>query len=313
MFRLGFDIGGTSIKLALVKVNGPGFEVGGKKDFELVKVMNRPFPKGENPNVAVKEMAGMVEDLLSGISPLIPPQDLEGMGIAVAGSVNEKAGLVIDAHNIGFHNMPLIQDMKAYFPDFKMALANDADAATLGELKTGALKSVKTGVMLTLGTGVGGGLVLNGELFKGGLGHGNELGHMTLMEGGPLCSCGNRGCIETLCSATWLISAGKKAGLEKNLTAKDVIDLAKEGHPKAVKIFKEYLDYLSSALASIAVFLDPEVIVLGGGVAEAGDYLFEPLRDLVEVKSFFKYRHKILPAQLGKDAGVIGATYLLDS
>lgn len=307
MFRFGFDIGGTSIKLAIVRIEDDNHGTP-----KLIKAVSDDFPKGQDPIIPIRCMAGMVEALLRDIFPFTPPHDIEGMGIAVAGSVNEEEGLVIDAHNLGFHNMPLLQHMKSYYPPFKMALANDADAATLGELRAGALKGVKTGVVLTLGTGVGGGIVLNGELFKGGLGHGNELGHMTLMHDGPRCTCGNKGCIESLCSATWLISAGEKAGLGKDLGAKDVIDLAKEGHTKALEIFNEYLDYLSSALTSIAVFLDPEVIVLGGGVAEAGDFLFEPLRDLVEAKSFFKYRHEIVPAKLGKDAGVIGATCLLD-
>lgn len=297
MFRLGFDIGGTSLKLGLVRL---------EKDKsacpELVKLLKRPFPRGKDPEVTVKAMVEMVQEISKGLHI----DQIQTMGIAVAGSIDEKAGLVINAHNLGFHNMPLLDRMKSHFPDFKMALANDADAACLGELKAGALKGVKTGILLTLGTGVGGGIVLDGKLFKGGMGRGNELGHMTLKHGGPLCTCGNRGCIESLCSASWLISASQEP------TAKDLIDKAKVGQAKALEIFQEYLDYLSSALASLAVFLDPEVMVLGGGVAEAGDYLFDPLRDMVEEKSFFRVHHRIIPAQLGKDAGVIGASYLLD-
>ena len=311
MLRLGFDVGGTSIKLGLVE--------GERNNPKLIKLISRDFPKNDSPLILINQMAEMADEMLSAVSSYFSCSYIKGIGIAVAGSIDEEKGAVIHAHNLGLHDFPLVKNLQLHYPHVDIRMANDADAAAIGELTAGALRGVQTGIMLTLGTGVGGGIILNGKLFKGGLGHGVELGHMTLMQGGPLCSCGNRGCIEAFCSATALIKAGEKAGLkssehsgsEKGLTAKDVIDLAKSGDVKAKTVFDDYLDYLSSALASIAALLDPEIFVIGGGVAEAGDFLFEPLKDMVEKKSFFKYRYKIVPACFGKDAGVVGAACLI--
>ena len=147
------------------------------------------------------------------------------------------------------------------------------------------------------------------------------------MQNGPLCTCGNRGCVETFCSATWLIKQGvevvksgknsvisaKVKGDDKRVNAKIVLDSAKEGDPEALLIFNQYMDYLSSAIASIAVLLDPETIAIGGGVSLAGAFLFERLNDMVEEKSFFKYRHKIVPTIMQNDAGIVGAAQLLDN
>jgi glucokinase len=158
---------------------------------------------------------------------------------------------------------------------------------------------------LTLGTGVGGGLILGGKMFNGGLGHGVELGHMCLQFGGPLCTCGNLGCVETLCNAPWLIRQSSQA-----TDAKMVIDAAKEGDVAAKNIFDRYVDQLSSAIVSCTNLLDPEVVALGGGVSLAGEFLFAPLREQVLRKSFFHHPYKIVPATLGNDAGIIGAAML---
>ena len=141
---------------------------------------------------------------------------------------------------------------------------------------------------------------------------------------GPLCSCGNRGCVETLCSATWLTEQGRKAlseapasmisrsvrGQRDRVDAKVVLDSAKAGDSMAKEIFERYVDHLSTALASYSVLLDPEVIALGGGVSHTGEFLLEPLRQKVKEKSFFHYLHKIVAGKLGNDAGIIGAALL---
>lgn len=311
MYQIGFDVGGTNLKVGAVD--------DGKV---IVARRNAAFPKGETYQNIAALMADQVRDLAQELR--INAEDFKSIGVATAGSIDAAGGVILHAHNLGFHNVPMVDVMHQYFPGVPVYLANDADAAALAELHAGAFRNKKTAVLFTLGTGVGGGIILGGKMFKGGMGRGNELGHMIIQDGGPLCTCGNKGCIESLCTATWLIQQGRRVivdfpvsliyekaeGDMNRVTAKVVMDSAKEGDPIAREIFNTYVDHLSSAIASIAVLLDPEVVALGGGVSLAGDFLFEPLREKVKEKSFFKAYHEILPAQLGNDAGIVGAAML---
>jgi glucokinase len=311
MYQIGFDVGGTNLKVGAVDDN-----------MQIAASRNVAFPKGETYETITALMAEQVRELAKELK--IPVTDFKSIGIATAGSIDASRTVIINAHNLGFHNVPMVDEMHKHFPEIPVFLANDADTAALAELHAGAFRGKKTAVLLTLGTGVGGGIILGGRMFKGGLGHGNELGHMIVQQGGPICTCGNRGCIESLCTATWLIQQGRKAIVENpisliyekaegdmdKVTAKIVIDSAKEGDAIARDIFNTYVDSLSSAITSVVVLLDPEVVALGGGVSLAGDFLFEPVRELVRQKSFFKIYHEIVPAQLGNTAGIIGAAML---
>ncbi|QOX64870.1 ROK family protein [Anoxybacterium hadale] len=311
MYQIGFDVGGTNLKVGAVN-----------DDKVIVARRNVAFPKGETYQNITALMAEQVRALAQELN--ISAKDFKSIGVATAGSIDAAGAVILHAHNLGFHNVPMVDEMHRYFPDVPVFLANDADAAALAELHAGAFRDKKTAVLFTLGTGVGGGIILGGKMFKGGMGRGNELGHMVIQEGGPICTCGNKGCIESLCTATWLIQQGRrviveypisliheKAEGDMNLvTAKTVIDSAKEGDTIAKDIFNTYVGHLSSAIASIAVLLDPEVVALGGGVSLAGDFLFESLRERVKEKSFFKVYHEVVPAQLGNDAGIIGAAML---
>jgi glucokinase len=311
MYQIGFDVGGTNLKVGVVS-----------DGMEIVANRNVAFPKGETYEKIAALMAEQVRELAKEIK--IPAEEFKSIGIATAGSIDSSGTVIIHAHNLGFHNVPMIDEMHKHFPGMPIYLANDADAAALAELHAGAFRGKKTAILLTLGTGVGGGIILGGKMFKGGLGHGNELGHMIIQQGGPICTCGNKGCIETLCTATWLIQQGRKVIVEypvsliyekaqgnmDNVTAKIVIDSAKEGDTIARDIFNTYVDSLSSAITSVVALLDPEVVALGGGVSLAGEFLFEPVRELVKQKSFFKIYHEVVPAQLGNAAGMIGAALL---
>ena len=158
-------------------------------------------------------------------------------------------------------------------------------------------------------------------MFNGGQNHGVELGHMTLIQDGPKCSCGNFGCMETVCSATWLARQGreicekdpsslisrKTKGDPLRVNAKTVLDCAKQGDEAALRVFERYVEYLSTAIASVISLLDPQVVALGGGISLAGEFLFEPLRQKVQEKAFFSHTYKIIPAVMGNDAGMIGA------
>ncbi len=311
MLRIGFDIGGTNIAAGAVDEGN-----------RIVARRNEPFPKGKPYQEAVALVESMTKELVLAAGGTV--KDLASIGIAIPGNIHKPTGTIIGAHNLKFYDVPFKAAVGERFPATPVFLINDANAATLAEFHMGALRGCRTGVLLTLGTGVGGGLVLCGEIFNGGLGHGVELGHMCIDMEGPLCTCGNKGCVETLCSATWLKEQGLKAfgedphgaigkgarGRGEAVDAKVVIDAARAGDPRAKSIFEQYTEHLSSALASYAVLLDPEVMALGGGVSHAGEFLLEPLREKVKQKSFFHYPHKLVPAKLGNDAGIIGAVLL---
>lgn len=298
MIQIGFDVGGSHIAAGVVN-----------EDKQIIARREIPFLPDLPYQTTVEKMADMVRSLCDERS--IEPTQLASIGLSVPGSIDPSTGEVIHAHNLQFHSVPIVSEMKTHFPSLPIFLANDANAAALAELHAGAFRGCQTAVLLTLGTGVGGGVILGGKMFNGGLGHGVELGHMCLDLNGPLCTCGNRGCIETLCTATWIIQQGRELmGDQEKMTAKVVIDAAKEGDARGQEIFQRYVNQLSSALVSIANLLDPEVIALGGGVSLAGDFLFEPLREQVRQKSFFHFPHKVVPAELGNDAGIIGAAML---
>lgn len=310
MYQIGVDIGGTNIKVGLVG-----------ESYRLVQRESIPFPH-EGAQKAAQVIAAAADELLrrEGISRAA----LESVGVVVPGSVDTKGERVIDAHNLGYHDVPLKALIQAQFENIPVYLANDANGAALAELYAGAFRGCRTAVLLTLGTGLGGGIILGGHMFNGGMNQGVELGHIYLVNGGEPCTCGNDGCAEAYCSATALAREGKRAarknpqsllarlsaGEEEKIDAKLVIDCAKQGDAAAKEVFAAYLEHLSSACASIFNLLDPEVVAIGGGVCGAGAFLFEPLGELVTKKCFYKTRGKLLPAELGNDAGMIGAAML---
>ncbi len=311
MYRVGFDVGGTNIAAGLVD-----------DGLNIVQRKNVPFPIGKGGEYAASVMAGIVRELIKAQGA--EESELTCIGVAVPGSIDRRGEVIENAYNLQFHNVPLRAQMQAHFPSVPVFLANDANAAALAELHKGAFVGAKTAVLITLGTGVGGGLILNGKMFNGGTGNGVELGHMVLKHNGDLCSCGLRGCVEAYCTATWLVKEGRRTVVEyvngmiytkaggdmDKVTAKLVIDCAKEGDRLALDIFSRYVDALGSSIVSLINLFDPEAIALGGGVSLAGDFLFEPLRENVKKKVFFSSWGRIVPAQMGNDAGIVGAAML---
>ena len=307
MYDIGIDIGGTNIAAGLVD------------DRQHIAFRSSVrFPRGESAKTVADVIRAQADALIK--SAGIGYGAIRSIGAAVPGQLDTGAGVVINAYNLGFSNTPLKRLLEERFEGVPVYLANDANAAALSELYGGAFTGCKTAVLLTLGTGVGGGVILGGRMFNGGNNCGVELGHMTLKLGGEPCTCNQRGCIETECSATALIREGKRAAAAHpesaladacELDAKRIIDLARAGDAAAAGVFDRYVEALASALASIVDLLDPEVIALGGGVAGAGEFLLEPLRELVQEKCFFdKYLGRIEQAVMGNDAGVIGAAML---
>ncbi|MCL2695002.1 MAG: ROK family protein [Clostridiales bacterium] len=290
MLRLGVDIGGTNVAMGLVDEAG-----------RVVFRGSSPFLYPHDPAGEVKAIIDQIQKTCADAG--IKPSELEMIGLAVPGSVDMENGVVIHAHNLGFHNLPL-RALIAEALEVPVFLANDADAAALAEWKVGALQGCGTAALITLGTGVGGGLILNGKLWSGGRGNGVELGHMMLKHGHAPCSCGNLGCVESYCSATRLARDG---GLG---SAKAVFDAAASGDHRAQTLLADYIDDLGSALASIVNLLDPERIAIGGGVSGAGEALLAPLRENMALKCFFATPPDLVCATLGNDAGFIGAAML---
>ena len=221
--------------------------------------------------------------------------------------------------------MPFVSEMRKYF-NLPIIVDNDATVAGYAESVAGVSKGTDSSVFITLGTGVGGGIVIHGKPYSGAHGIGSEIGHMIIKMDGEPCTCGNRGCFERYASATAIIRDAKRAVAEdpkslimercgndpEKINAKIVIDCAKEGDATAKRVFDEYVKGLAHGIVSIFNVLDPEVIVLGGGVSMAGEYLLKAVRDAVKPLIFFKTLPypSIQLARLGADAGIIGAALL---
>ena len=310
MYQIGVDIGGTNIKIGLVD-----------DALEIVERRSIRFPH-DGPQSVADKLAEAIREVLTAAQ--VPETVLQSIGIVVPGSIDPTGEIVINAYNLGFHDVPFKKLMEAHFPNVPVLMANDANGAALAELYKGAFTGCRTAVLFTLGTGLGGGIILNGKMFNGGMNHGVELGHAYLVDGGEPCTCGNHGCMEAYCAASALTREGRRAMqahpesmlAEKTgsdpakITPKLVTDCAKAGDPAATAVFDDYIEHLSSACASIYNILDPEVLALGGGLSAAGPFLFDPLQDKVSKKCFYSTRGKLVPAVLGNEAGMIGAALL---
>lgn len=304
MYRLGFDIGGTHIACGII--NDETFEIVGKDACA--------FFRGQSAEKTAQCMAELAKNTAARCGTDF--QQIETVGVCIPGSIDAQNGTVVNAYNLGFHNVPFRQIVKETF-NKPAAMLNDADAAALAEHRLGVLRGTRNSLLVTLGTGFGGGIILNGEIFCGGRGFGVELGHIQMDVHGEKCTCGRRGCIETLCAASRLTrdalrlaekkkQAGDKLG-ETLHDAGTLIAAARAGDIECTEAWNRYLDDLSNALVSLINILDPEIIAVGGGVSGAGDFLIVPLNERVAKGSFFKKPTPVVKALLGNDAGLAGA------
>lgn len=312
MLRLGYDIGGMSIRAGLLD----------DETLQLVSQKSRPFPRGKGEDVFIQQLVELSEEVsaphgLSGV-------DHRSIGIGIPGSVHQQTGVLLSACNLNLSGMPLAERMHAQFPNAKIAIYNDADVATLAEYYAGAFRGHSSALLITIGTGIGSGLIVNNRLFQGGMGIGSELGHIVLQQDGLMCSCGNRGCAETICSASWLEREGRHSlmdypmsrisilaqGKPENVRAKDLIEAAREGDGIARQIFEKYVDNLAGLIATCAYMMGPEIVGLGGGVSNADEFLLEPLIHNVRRRARRYVPKAIVKAALGDAAGMIGAALL---
>jgi len=309
---IGVDIGGTNIAVGLVDENG--------------KIMH----KGEVPTGAGRPFEEIMKDIADLINRVIEEsdyklEDVKAIGVGSPGLPDDEKGIIVFANNLNWHNVPVRAELSKYF-DLPIRIENDGNTAGLAEAVAGACKGVDNSITLTLGTGIGAGIVINGKPYSGSHSIGAELGHMILQVDGIQCTCENKGCWERYASATALIREGKKAAQENpdsliyksvegdldKITAKTVIDAAKEGDPTALELFDKYIYYLAMGIITIINSFDPAIIAIGGGVAKAGDFLMDALKKKVEEHIFYKDAPyaKITRAELGNDAGIIGAAML---
>ena len=257
----------------------------------------------------------------------IAREDLEGMGFGFPGQIDCQKGIVRLAPNIpGWVNVPIAEIMEKEF-NIPTRVDNDVRTAALGELNYGAGVGCQNLVCITVGTGIGSGLVINGKLVRGASNAAGELGHIKLnMQGGPLCGCGDRGCLEAYASGPSIVAlaeeyirGGKSTKYRElanpEITPYIVAVAAKEGDPVAKQIFRIMGEYIGIGLTSVVNLLNPEKIIIGGGVADAGDILFDPIRETIQKRAMTiqKEAVTIVPAQLGNTAGVIGASLLINS
>ena len=310
MNYLGIDVGGTSIKGAIVNEKG-----------KIGEIFSLPIFKNEKQNDAINRLIVSCKEYLKNTKTKI-----KGIGIGIPGTLNTKDGVVDYTSNLKWKKLHIVDMFSKEF-DCPIKITNDANAAALGEAKFGAGKKYKNIVMITLGTGIGGGVIIDGKLFEGYLGKGTELGHTTLVYNGRKCGCGRRGCFEQYASASALVRYTKEAMKEdKNslmwqiskeegeVNGKVAFFAAQKGDSSAKAVVKQYVEYLSEGLLNICNVFRPEAIVLSGGIANQGKYLTDKIKAYCEKYEYgYKYSPKtvIKVAELGYVSGIIGAACLL--
>ncbi len=314
MYTLGIDLGGTNIAVGLVNEN------------------NEIVLKGSVPTKAEREISFVVDDMASLCLKLIADAgltacDIAHAGVASPGTVNPETGVVEYSNNLKMKDVPLAKMLSERTGIKDIYLANDADAAAYGEAVAGAAKGTVNSVMITLGTGVGGGIIIENKIYSGFNHAGGELGHTVIEKGGRPCSCGRLGCWEAYSSATGLIKMTKEKMQEcpdSKMWALCDGDLAKAGGKTAFKAAKEgdaagkavvdcYISYLACGLANVINIFQPEVLSIGGGVCNEGDYLLVPVKEQISKEIYTRSGSKqtdIRIAKLGNDAGIIGAAAL---
>ena len=308
-YVFGIDVGGTSVKCGLFQTDGTLLE--------KWEIPTRTENGGSEilPDIAKSVKAKMAE---KGIAA----DDVAGVGIDVPGPVNDKGELSIAVNlNWGYKN--IVKELSDELGGMAVKAANDANAAALGELWAGGGKGSKNLVMVTLGTGVGGGIIVDGKMVAGANGAGGEIGHLNVCEDeSEACNCGQHGCLEQYASATGVVRMAKRklaktteeTSLRKfeDLTAKDVFDEAKAGDKVALEIVDEVCEILGKALGKIACVVNPEVFVIGGGVSKAGQILIDTIKKYYVPNTFSSCKDaRFELASLGNDAGMYGCMCLV--
>ena len=307
----GIDVGGTFVKGAIISENG-----------EIVTKSKIPTDYASGAERVVENIAVLCDELLSAAK--MKKEDITALGMGVPGMIDSEAGIVVATNNLGWKNVPIAKMMSEKI-NLPVKIANDANAAALGEMKFGFGGSYKSVILLTLGTGVGGGIVVDGKLVEGNQGAGAEIGHEVIQFGGEPCTCGRRGCLEAYASATAIIRDTKRAmlahkdsrlweiGSTDAVNGKTAFDYY-ECDSYARAVVDSYIEHLACGITNMANIFRPDAIILGGGVCAQGDALIIPLKKLLNSEIFGKElgpKVELLIARLGNDAGSLGAAALV--
>lgn len=311
MYNIGIDLGGTNIAVGVVNEK---YEIVGKGKLKTAKT--------SDASKIVADMADAVNLALKDAGITI--KEVNQVGIAAPGTVVPSIGVVAYANNLPFNNTPVCPLLEEAL-GVPCLIENDANAAAYGELLAGAGKGAKNFVMITLGTGVGGGVIIDGKIYGGFNYAGAELGHMSIVMNGAPCTCGNKGCYEAYASATALIQQTKEAmdqnpdslmweiSKEKGVNGVTAFDAMRAGDKAGTKVVETYIDYIAAGLINLVNIFQPEFVAIGGGVCNEGETLLAPLREKVSKGDYNKnlpQKAKLCVAALGNDAGIIGAAFL---
>lgn len=304
---IGIDLGGTNFAVGLVDESG-----------KIVVRSQGKTKVDDGPQIVAKRLAEVVNKVKEGV-------EVSAVGIGSPGSIDHKKGVVRFSPNFpGWRDFPLAEQISKY-TNLEVYVENDANAYALGEHTFGVGRGYDHLVCLTLGTGIGGGVITHGVLLRGSTGIGAELGHMNVLPNGPKCGCGSNGCLEALASATAMkrfILEGYSRHTDSSLfkqkepdqiTPKDIFEHAKMGDQFALSIFDTVVDAIAVAVGSLVNIFNPQLVVLGGGIANAGEFLLNPIversKDYVLPTMLGTYQIKL--SELGKDAGILGAASIV--
>jgi len=297
---IGVDLGATFVKMGIVDE---------KARVYLRREIKTPF------NVKPKEL---IPTLISNIEYIIKDaglkkKDILGIGIGVPGPVDSEKGIVHYFPNIKGWEEVALKPILEKGLGLRVELDNDVNAMTLGEYRFGAGKGADNVICLTLGTGVGGGIIIDKKLYRGSSMCAGEIGHMPINEKGPMCNCGGIACLERYIGNRYILNKAKEA-FRSNITLEELNRLAKKGNKDALKVWEDVARKLAVALTAVINLLNPDKVIIGGGVSKAGLLILRPLRKEVKLRAMkVQAKHvKIVLARLGTDAGIIGASLLVE-
>ena len=306
MYKFGVDVGGTTVKIGLFSGDG-----------KLEEKYESATDKSDQGAHIIEHIAAKLDEIIAEKSYGI--LDCMGVGIGLPGPVDR--GMILGCVNLGWGIFSIVEEFSKAFHNVPVYAGNDANTAALGEYVAGAGKGMKNMMMVTLGTGVGGGIIIDGRILEGANGGAGEIGHIPVNpQEQDICGCGKKGCLEQYASATGIVRIAEKlrkengnTALPAGCTAKQVFDYAKEGDELAMQAVEELGRYLGLALASCACVLNPEGIVIGGGVSRAGKILLDVTEKNFQTYVFKPCRNvKFCLAELGNDAGIYGAAAMVN-
>lgn len=313
MYTIGIDLGGTNIAAGLVddKMN-------------IIVKGSVPTKLPRSADEIIADMCSLAEGLVKKAS--ISMNEIKWIGVGAPGTANFDTGIVEYSNNLCFDNVPMVEMMEKRLGK-KVFIENDANAAAFGEFKAGAAKDVDSAIVITLGTGIGGGVIINGKILHGFNFAGAELGHTVIVNGGRQCTCGRYGCWEAYASATGLINLTKESmqdnkdskmweiagGSLEKVNGKTAFDAMRANDAAGQEVVDLYISYLGCGLVNMINIFQPDILCIGGGICKEGENLLKPLRQIIEKERYSRYAKKqteLCVAKLGNDAGIIGAAFV---